>query len=599
MMKNVIKIEYIAAILLGVGIFNSCTQRAIEAEEDMQNRSSLAYMNSPLPTMTGSYLAGRIAHMRQDLNKAADYYAKAVDMGCKESEIVARTYLLLAFEGRVDEAHRYAQQAAANGDKNYIIHFLNMAYFAGKGNFAQAAESLEGIEEEVYKKAIFPPMLAWIAAGEGNYQKALDALEPLRNDQFQTLYYMHAGLINEYFGKFDKAFEIYDKVVNDKNIELSFRSLQLISDSYARHGRVEQAQDTVRKYLLENGRSVTISGLSQNLEQVMSADGNRIDTPQKGLAEALFNMGTAFRSYQGEVAQVFNMLALYLNPKHDIARVSVADLLESSGQIDKACQEYAKISTSSPIYFMAGMKLASLYMSQEDHEKALAQLKKMDKQYPDNYQILFNLGEVYRVIDNQTQAIKLYKRALKFLPEDNKNDWTVLYALGLAYERNNDFSQAEDVMQKALELSNRHPVVLNYLGYSWLKNNKNPNEALFMIFEAYHQSPEDAYVMDSLGWALFKMGKYEEAAKILERAAEYLPDNAIICDHLGDAYWQTGRKNEAQYQWKHALKLKDDTKEIDPKNVRSKIENGMDKPIVIQFNEALLVERLKALDVNP
>jgi tetratricopeptide (TPR) repeat protein len=201
-------------------------------------------------------------------------------------------------------------------------------------------------------------------------------------------------------------------------------------------------------------------------------------------------------------------------------------------------------------------------------------------------------------MDRQTDAIRYYHQAIAVVPEDMPLDWMLLYALGISYERNDEWQRAEDVFQKALILSNRHPLVLNYLGYSWLKHNKNPNEALYMIFEAYRQNPEDAYIMDSLGWALFRMGKYTDSVKVLERAAEYLPDNAVICDHLGDAYWQTGRLEEARYQWKHALTLKDDFNEVDPDIVRRKIKNGMQKVSVIPFNENLLVERLKGLSLD-
>ena len=119
-----------------------------------------------------------------------------------------------------------------------------------------------------------------------------------------------------------------------------------------------------------------------------------------------------------------------------------------------------------------------------------------------------------------------------------------------------------------------------------------------MIFEAYRQNPEDGHIMDSLGWALYRMGKYEDAIKVLERAAEYLPGNAIVCDHLGDAYWLVGRKDEARFQWQHALTLKEDAEELNKEVIRQKITRGIQAPATINFNEALLVERLKTLNID-
>ena len=116
-----------------------------------------------------------------------------------------------------------------------------------------------------------------------------------------------------------------------------------------------------------------------------------------------------------------------------------------------------------------------------------------------------------------------------------------------------------------------------------------------MIFDAYRQNPENGHIMDSMGWALYRMGKYTEALSVLERAAEYLPANAVVCDHLGDVYWQTGRKSEAKYQWQHALSLKEDAELLDKDVIRKKIAEGVNKPTAIIFNESLLIERLKGL----
>ena len=329
-----------------------------------------------------------------------------------------------------------------------------------------------------------------------------------------------------------------------------------------------------------------------------SATPKLIDSPQKGQAEALFNIGTIFRGYQSDISQIFTALALYLNPQHDVALVSMADLLENNQRYNEAIKEYAKISPQSPIYFMAQLKISSIYMQERQNQKALEKLKNLLELYPNDYQVLFNLGEISRIMNQPEKAIKYYNKALKSAPEVAKQDWTIYYALGMAYERSGQWNKAEEVLQEALKISNRHPFVLNYLGYSWLQHNENSNEALYMIFEAYRQNPEDGHIMDSLGWALYRMGKYEDSIKVLERAAEYLPGNAIVCDHLGDAYWQVGRKDEARFQWQHALILKEDAEELNKDVIRGKISDGLQKPAIINFNESLLVERLKTLNIT-
>lgn len=598
-MKKTLKVEYILSLLLGAGFFNSCANVLVD-DKLVDMKKPEAHQESQFiqpTTLSGSYLAAKIAHLRQEMDLASRYYARTVDIGSHHPEVIGRAYLLLAFDGKIDEAHRYAQIARQNGDQNYIISFLDMTYYVAANDFDLAYESLKRIKEEVYKTAVFPPFNAWIEVGKGNKEKALAALEGLNSEEgLSAMYYMHKGLINEYFDDPEAAAEAFDAVVQDENIEISFRSLQLISNFYLRHGRRKEAQDLIEKYYEKNNSPVALSQLYRQIEDGSVETPKMIDTPQKGVAEALFNISTVFRAYRNEVAQIFSVFALYLNPDHDVARVAVADMFENSQQFDKARQEYAKIARKSAVYYMARYKAASLYMKDKDYFKALQELEKLNREYPQNYQILFDLGEVCRMVDDPASAIRYYNQALS-VPNQGRDDWIIYYALGMAYERNNNWDKAEEVLQKALEISDRHPIVLNYLGYSWLKINKNPNEALFMIFEAYSQNPENGYIVDSLGWALYRMGKYDDAVKVLERATMMLPDNALVCDHLGDAYWQSGRKDEAKYQWERSLTLKDEEKELNLSAIHDKLENGLEVPATLLFNETLLVERLKDLNL--
>ena len=123
-------------------------------------------------------------------------------------------------------------------------------------------------------------------------------------------------------------------------------------------------------------------------------------------------------------------------------------------------------------------------------------------------------------------------------------------------------------MKKALELYPDQPHVLNYLGYSWIDQGINLDDGMRMIRRAVEQRPDDGYIVDSLGWAYFRIGNYDEAVKNLERAVELKPDDPTINDHLGDAYWKVGRKLEARFQWSHARDLKPEP-EISPRSRRS------------------------------
>jgi Flp pilus assembly protein TadD len=101
----------------------------------------------------------------------------------------------------------------------------------------------------------------------------------------------------------------------------------------------------------------------------------------------------------------------------------------------------------------------------------------------------------------------------------------------------------------------------------------NLDDGMAMIKKAVQQRPDDGYIVDSLGWAYFRIGNYDEAVKQLERAIELKPEDPTINDHLGDAYWRVGRELEARFQWAHARDLKPEPEEL-PK-IEEKLKNGL------------------------
>lgn len=586
------------AILIAAGIFNSCgafwaayknASGSIEQIATLQNK----------PSAYGTYLAARVAHLRGDFGTAADYYIKSINFGAGKQDVTGRAYLLLTSEGRIHEAAQYAQKSLEAGDKSNIIHFIIMTDKIKEQQYDQALQSIKSIKDKVYQKSVLPLFEAWLYVAQNEPEKAFKKLNMLKGDpSLFALYYIHYGMINDLLDRPAEAQAAFDKVIFDDSVELSYRSLQIIANFYIRNGEKDKALDLIEDYCERNNGSDMLLQLYKSLQD---ADPQKlpklIDSAQKGEAEALFNIGTVFRNIQTDVSQLFTALALYLNENHDIARVSCADLLEFNHRFKDALSQYEKVSPTSPVYLMAQLKVSSLYVLLGQLSEGLEKLKKLEALYPNNYQVLFHLGEAYRMLNRPNQAIKYYEKALALDEQEQSENWTIYYALGMVYERNHQWSKAEKALLKAVDKSNRHPIVLNYLGYSWLKYNQNSNEALYMIFDAYRQNPEDGHIVDSLGWALYRMGKYEEAAKVLERASEYLPGNAIVYDHLGDAYWQNGRFDEARFQWQHALSLQEDAEELNKDIIRRKIKNGLQIPATLNFNETLLVERLKSLDL--
>ncbi len=168
------------------------------------------------------------------------------------------------------------------------------------------------------------------------------------------------------------------------------------------------------------------------------------------------------------------------------------------------------------------------------------------------------LGDMLRGRNDFAAAAAAYGKAIAMLKKEREQDWSLYYARGIAYERAGQWKKAEADFLHALKLRPDQPLVLNYLGYSWVDRGENLARARRMIERAVELRPDDGYIIDSLGWVLYRAGKYDEAVSRLEKAIELKPEDPVINDHLGDAYWRVGRIREARFQWRRALSFNPD-----------------------------------------
>lgn len=594
-MKEMLKASYIITLLSGIGLFNSCTGNFINKQEYPQE---IVYLQKQ-ETAYGNYLAGRVAHIRQDYDNAVNYYMKTIEKGFVNKDILGKTYIILASQGRIDEAVKYANIARQKGDKNNFIDIINSVKAFKEGNYKFARAQINNIHEKTYKKLVGPLFNAWSYAGESNYQNAIKALKTISNDKdMQTVYSLHRGLIAEYFNDNVEAEKYYDFIVNDKANDMSFRALQIISNFYVRTNQKEKALNLVAKYYGAANLKEMLSCLKNKIEKGSIKTDKLINTANKGAGEVFLEIALLFKSVPVgyDYAQIYMAISEYFNPDNDIAKIAMADIFEERKMLKEANSYYETIKKDSEMYYPAQMRKASNLAAEKKYKEAIKVLKKLSRKNPNDFQILFNLGDILRISDNQSEAIKYYNKALQSIFYENEKYWPIYYALAVSYDRNNEWNKAEESLQKALKLSKRHPQVLNYLGYSWLKYNINTDNAAAMILEAYEKDPNDSIIIDSLGWVYFRTGDYKNAIMYLEKASELNPQNAVISDHLGDAYWCGGRKNEAVFLWKQSLIQKDDQEELNIKKVKSKIENGLQEEHSILIKDEKIRENLQGLN---
>jgi tetratricopeptide (TPR) repeat protein len=391
---------------------------------------------------------------------------------------------------------------------------------------------------------------------------------------FQPLKVFQLGLLYDFAGNAAKAQEYYDMALA-ASTQLNWRLTDVIANFHDRHGRPEQAKELYDRFIKQNSGSDL--GVS-----VAAARGSGAGKPKppigsaaEGLAEAMFDLASVLNQAETiDLALLYDRFALALRPKFPLGQLLLADVLSAQHKPEESLAVLRDVQPGSPYYWSARLRAAINLDTLDRTEEAIAALKAMTAENTDLIAAQMQLGDILRNKKRYPEAVSAYDEAIRRSTGLGLPDrWTLFYDRGVALERSGQWQRAEADLQRALELKPDQPMVLNYLGYSWIDRGENLEKGLKMIEKAVELRPEDGYIIDSLGWAHYRMGDYAGAVQYLEKAIELVPEDPTINDQLGDAYWRTERLVEARYQWKRALQFGPQESEVKP--IEAKLEHGL------------------------
>jgi len=523
-------------------------------------------------TASGSYLAARHAGQERDAAAAAAYYRAALRHDPKNGELLDRAFLALLVDGEIDEAVKHAERIVET-DKNDRVAELVLGVAALKHKqYATARRDLALSIRGPITDLAATLLSAWSMYGAGDAKGAVAAIDRLAGPDWYSIFKdLHAGMIYDLAANSKEAGKRLERAY--KLDPTALRVVEAYGSWTSRSHSPKEALDIFQTFDKALPRYPLVVEAMDQLKA-----GEKLpplaSNAQAGAAEALYGLGASLGRRGGEdLGLVYLQLALYLAPNHQLALLSLADLYESVKKPELAIKVYKRVPTSSPLYRNAAIQMAANLDSLNRADEAEKHLNALIKEHPDDLEAIMALGNVLRSHKKFTECVDAYSRGAATLTQPDKSNWMLFYFRGICYERSHQWPKAEADLKKALELFPDQPHVLNYLGYSWIDQGVNLDEGMEMINKAVQQRPDDGYIVDSLGWAYYRLGNYEEAVKKLERAIELKPEDPTINDHLGDAYWRVGRVLEAKFQWAHARDLKPEPEDL-PK-IEAKLKDGL------------------------
>ena len=524
----------------------------------------------------GDYLAGRHAEQIRDYSAAASWFDKAIAADPASPELISRTFLMAVGAGNFDRAKPLAEQELKLDSTDALAGLVMIVDRLKAGEPAAALKYAAALPQDGVHRFVGPLALAWTRMAAGDLQGADAALQQLdKFNGFKPLKDFQLGLLYDFAGQTEKADSYYTKTLAD-NEQLNWRLTDAIANFYERHGKADKAKALYQKFIDQNiGSEIAQTVLSARPPGAPKA---MITSATDGLAESMFDLASVLNQTETiDLALIYDRFALWLQPDFRLAQLLLADVLATQNESAQSLAVLQSIPKTSPYSWSARLRAAADLDDLDRSDEAIAQLKQMAEEQPKTIGAEIQLGDILRNKKRYDEAAAAYNEAIERATAHGIPDrWALFYDRGISYERAGDWNKAEADLERALSLKPDQPLILNYLGYSWIDRGEKLEQGLKMIEKAVELRPEDGYIVDSLGWAHYRMGDYASAVEFLERAVELVPSDATINDHLGDAYWRTGRLTEARYQWRRALQFGPDQEEIQP--IESKLEKGLGPP---------------------
>jgi tetratricopeptide (TPR) repeat protein len=521
---------------------------------------------------SGSYLAARHAGGQRDAAAAASYYRAALRGDPRNNELLGRTFLAVLANGEVEEAVKLAERVLQIDKSDRIARLvLGVRAIKQKQYPAARKELAQSIRGPITDLAA-TLLSAWTMASPTEAKAATDSIDKLAGADWYAIFKdLHSALILDLAGQKKDAAKRFER--SYKLDPTALRVVQSYGSFLSRSGNNAEALKVFAAFDEALPRHPLIVEATAELKAGKKLP-LMVDTPQAGAAEVLYGLGAALGRRGGEdLGLIYLQLALYLVPQHPLALLSLGDLYEAMKKPELANKTYERVPLGSPLLRNAQIQLALNLDTLEKTDEAKANLEKLIAANPGDVEAIMALGNVLRGRKQFAECADVYGKGIDTITKVEKSNWVIYYFRGICLERAKQWAKAEGDLKKSLDLFPDQPHVLNYLGYSWIDQGVNLDDGMRMIKRAVEQRADDGYIVDSLGWAHYRLGNVEEAVKQLERAVELKPEDPTINDHLGDAYWRVGRVLEARFQWSHARDLKPEPEDLE--KIEGKLKTGL------------------------
>tara|TARA_B100000963_G_C22615213_1_gene666986 strand:- start:231 stop:1925 length:1695 start_codon:yes stop_codon:yes gene_type:complete len=378
------------------------------------------------------------------------------------------------------------------------------------------------------------------------------------------------------FYQSEKTDFIFNKLVSNNNVDFS-RYNYFYANFLANSGQIQKANKIVSFSAETNPNNILLQQLKLDFRKGKYKSDFNCQNQSHIVAETLYVVSNAL-----SVQSMYNLsnfylnLSKYLNKDFQAFDTLLAENLYKIGNLKLTIKVYNKLSNKGEAFnWYAAKQISNILIKQKKTDKAI---KLLEKNYNDlkdkNIYVKFDFAEFLKSNDKFKKSIKIYTEILDTIDKNHKLYPDVTDGRGIAFERIGKWERAEKDLLLSLEANPNQAYVINYLAYSWIEQGVKIEKSLKMLEKANRLKSNDPFIVDSLGWALFKLKRFEDAKKYLQLAVQLMPEDPIINDHYGDVLWRNGNNIQARYYWNYVLNL-DETKKEHKEKITNKLLSGI------------------------
>ena len=510
------------------------------------------------------FLLGYEAELNQDTASAIREYQLALRSDPASVYIKSRLAVLYFSLGDMVHAVETADQLAQAGSRDGQLHIVMAGIYAKAGQSEKAlrmydrAIELDRNQSEAYfSKGVLLVNLKRLDEAERAFEQGIE------RSKDSPIGYYYLGRIEIEAKQFDRAIQHLNQAIQiNAHFEPAYMTLAALHEAqqdrtgaiavYRKYLQVinpqsrEMRHHLIRLFLQDKAYREALN----ELDTLLREDPDDLD--------AQLRMGLVYgelKEYPKAIAQLTKILSV--RPAELRVRDYLGLMYEELKEYDKAIEAYQANLKVQPTYTDGHLHLGFLYYRLKQSAEAIPHLQEVVKQNPKQSDAYLLLGLTYLQSEQYASASQAFEEGIRY----NPGNPDLLFNLGTAYDKLNRFDDVVQTLESALKLDPKHADTLNYLGYTYADRNMRIPEAVELTQRAVSLKPDNGYYVDSLAWALFKMGRLDDAKAEITKAATLVKDDPVIYEHLGEIYLKQNLHQEAKEAWLHSL-------ELDPSNTK-------------------------------